>query len=642
MKKLSFLLWIFLAILFSLSFAIVTGILNPQEKVNAVWLIAAAACFYALAYRFYGAFLASKVATLDDMRITPAYRLNDGKNFYPTNKWVLFGHHFAAIAGAGPLIGPVLAAQFGYLPGFLWILIGAALAGGVHDFIILTASVRRDGKSLAQIAKEEVGPVTGGAALIAILFILTVAIAGLGLAVINSLFYNPWGTFIIGMTIPIALFMGIYLKSVKPARIGGISLLGFALLFLTVILGKVIPSSPLSPLFNLDKNTLSILLAAYGFIASVLPVWMLLAPRDYLSSFMKIGVIFLLAIGVLSVAPVLSMPPITRFIHGGGPIIPGTLFPFVFITIACGAISGFHSLISSGTTPKMIEKESYIRPIGYGAMLIEGFVAIMALVAAGVLIPGDYFAINTALSSSELASLGFPVHKIKELSVTIGVDLAGRPGGAVSLAVGMASIFSSIPFLKHLMAYWYQFALMFEALFILTTIDAGTRVARYVVQELGGYVYKPFGSLRSMSGSIIASFMVVFAWGYFIYTGSISTIWPMFGTANQLLGMLALCIGTTLIIKMGKAKYIWVTLVPMLFMASTTFTASVQLIQDFILKSSTSPDPVTFRINAFLMGVMLVLSVVVVVDSVIKWYGYLVKKRPIKTTEVITYSTEHR
>jgi carbon starvation protein len=640
MKKLLFLLWIFLTLLFSLSFGIVTGIFNPQEKINAIWLITAAACFYILAYRFYGAFLAAKVATLNDMRVTPAYRLHDGRNFYPTNKWVLFGHHFAAIAGAGPLIGPVLASQFGYLPGFLWILVGAALAGGVHDFIILTASMRRDGKSLAQIAKEEVGPITGGAALIAILFILIVAIAGLGLAVINSLFYNPWGTFIIGMTIPIALFMGIYMKSIKPVRIAGISFLGFFLLFLTVVFGKAIPSSPLSSLFNLDKNALTILLAAYGFVASVLPVWMLLAPRDYLSSFMKIGVIFLLAIGVLSVAPDLNMPPLTRFIHGGGPIIPGTLFPFVFITIACGAISGFHSLISSGTTPKMIEKERYARPIGYGAMLVEGFVAIMALIAAGVLIPGDYFAINTKLSFSELASLGFPVHEIKGLSSAVGVDLAGRPGGAVSLAVGMAYIFSSIPFLKHLMAYWYQFALMFEALFILTTIDAGTRVARYVVQELGGYIYKPFGDLRSLTGNIAASFIVVLAWGYFIFTGSISTIWPMFGTANQLLGMLALCIGTTLIIKMGKAKYIWVTLLPMLFMASITFTASLKLIQDFTSKVSTSPDPFAFGVNALLMGIMFVLAIIVVVDSAIKWYGYLVKKRPIKTTEIIVYSTK--
>jgi carbon starvation protein len=640
MKKLLFLLWIFLAILFSLSFGIITGLFNPREKVNAIWLITAAACFYILAYRFYGAFLAAKVVTLNDMRLTPAYRLNDGKNFYPTNKWVLFGHHFAAIAGAGPLIGPVLASQFGYLPGFLWILVGAALAGGVHDFIILTASMRRDGKSLAQIAKEEVGSITGGAALIAILFILIVAIAGLGLAVISSLFYNPWGTFIIGMTIPIALFMGIYMKSIKPARIAGISFIGFFLLFLAVIFGKAIPSSPLSSLFNLDKNALTILLVVYGFIASVLPVWMLLAPRDYLSSFMKIGVIFLLVLGVLSVAPDLNMPSLTRFIHGGGPIIPGTLFPFVFITIACGAISGFHSLISSGTTPKMIERERYARPIGYGAMLVEGFVAVMALIAAGVLIPGDYFAINTKLSFSELASLGFPVHEIRELSSTVGVDLAGRPGGAVSLAVGMAYIFSSIPFLKHLMAYWYQFALMFEALFILTTIDAGTRVARYVVQELGGYIYKPFGDLRSLSGNIVASFVVVFAWGYFIFTGSISTIWPMFGTTNQLLGMLALCIGTTLIIKMGKAKYLWVTLLPMLFMASITFSASLKLIQDFTSKASTSPAPFALWINAFLMGVMLVLAVVVLIDSAIKWYGYLVKKIPIETTEVVVYSRE--
>jgi carbon starvation protein len=639
MKKLSFFIWIFLSILFSFSFAVVTGIFNPQEKVNAIWLITAAACFYALAYRFYGAFLASKIATLNDTRITPAYRLNDGKNFYPTNKWILFGHHFAAIAGAGPLIGPVLASQFGYLPGFLWILIGAALAGGVHDFIILTGSMRRDGKSLAQIAKEEVGPIAGSAALIAILFILIVAIAGLGLAVINSLFSNPWGTFIIGMTIPIALFMGIYMKSIRPARIGIISFFGFILLFLTVIFGRAIPSSPLSAAFNMDKNTLSAVLAIYGFVASVLPVWMLLAPRDYLSSFMKIGVILFLAVGVLFIAPDLNMLPLTRFVHGGGPVIPGSLFPFVFITIACGAISGFHSLISSGTTSKMIEKEKYARPIGYGAMLVEGFVAIMALIAAGVLMPGDYFAINTRLPFSELASLGFPVRDIRELSATIGVDLAGRPGGAVSLAVGMASIFSSIPFLKHLMAYWYQFALMFEALFILTTIDAGTRVARYVVQELGGYVYKPLGNFRSLTGNVLASLIVVFAWAYFIYTGSISTIWPMFGTANQLLGMLALCVGTTLIIKMGKAKYIWVTLLPMLFMASTTITASLRLIHDFALKSSTSPDPFALRVNVLLMGTMLLLAMVVVIDSAVKWYGYLVKKRPIKTTEVTVYSS---
>ncbi|NWF51858.1 MAG: carbon starvation protein A [Nitrospirae bacterium] len=642
MKKLSFLLWIFLSIFLSFSLAIVTGIYRPHEKVNAIWMVIATACFYVLAYRFYGAFLAAKVVTLDNKRITPAHILYDGKNFYPTNKWVLFGHHFAAIAGAGPLVGPVLALQFGYLPGFLWILIGAVLAGGVHDFIILTASMRRNGKSIAQIAKEDVGPVTGVAALIAILFILIVAIASLGLVVINSLYSNPWGTFIIGMTIPIALFMGVYMKSIKPAGIGIISLIGFFLLFLTVILGRLIPSSSVSSIFNLNKNTLSILLAVYGFLASVLPVWMLLAPRDYLSSFMKIGVIFLLTIGIVTVAPDLKMPPFTKFIHGWGPVIPGTVFPFVFITIACGAISGFHSLISSGTTPKMIEKESYAMPIGYGAMLVEGFVAVIALIAAGVLIPGDYFATNTRLSFSELSSLGFPVYEIKNLSETVGVELAGRPGGAVSLAIGMAYIFSSIPFLKHLMAYWYQFALMFEALFILTTIDAGTRVARYVVQEIGGYLYKPFGDLSSSSGNILASFFVVLAWGYFIFTGSISAIWPMFGTANQLLGMLALCIGTTLLIKMGRIKYIWVTLLPMIFMSVITFTASVQLVQDFINKSFTSPEPLTLMVNAFLIGLMMILASVVVVDSAIKWYGYLVKKKPLSLGEVSLSRTKRR
>ncbi len=639
MKKRSWIIWLGVAVFCAFSLAAVTGILHPQERINAIWLVTAAGCFYVLAYRFYGAFLAAKVATLDDLRLIPAYRLNDGTNYYPTNKIVLFGHHFAAIAGAGPLIGPVLAAQFGYLPGFLWLLVGAVLAGGVHDFMILVASMRRDGKSLAQIAKEEVGPLTGGAALIGILFILVVSMAGLGLVIINSLFHNPWGTLIIGMTIPIGLFMGIYMKFLRPHKVADVSVIGVILLLLTLIFGKTITCSPLCYFFDLDKNTLTLLLAAYGFVASVLPVWMLLAPRDYLSSFMKIGVVLLLALGVIAVSPNLEMPPLTRFIHGGGPIIPGTLFPFLFITIACGAISGFHSLINSGTTPKMIEREGYARPIAYGAMLTEGFVGVMALIAATVLIPGDYLAINTKLSFSELSALGFPVSKINELSSLVGIELAGRPGGAVSLAVGMAQIFSSIPFLKHLMAYWYQFALMFEALFILTTLDAGTRVARYVVQELGGHLYKPFGDLRSLPGNLIASFMVVLAWGYFIYAGSISTIWPMFGTANQLLGMLALCIATTLIIKMKKVKYVWVTLAPMGFMAVTTFTAAIRLIRTFLRQAAASPEPFAFRVNASLTAAMLVLAVVILVDSVIKWYGYLVKKRPTTTTEVVFYGT---
>ena len=636
MKLLSSILWTSVAVVFAGAFAMVTGIFNPQEHINALWLVIAAGCLFTLAYRFYGAFLAARVLSLDDRRITPAFRLNDGKNFYPTNKWVLFGHHFAAIAGAGPLIGPVLAAQFGYLPGFLWILIGAVVAGGVHDFVILVASIRREGTSLAQIAKHEVGPLTGGAALVAVLFILIISIAGLGLAVINSLFHNPWGVFIIGMTIPIALFMGIYMKSIRPNKVAEVSLIGITLLILTVIFGRAIPSSPLSSFFDLDKNFLSILLAIYGFVASVLPVWLLLAPRDYLSSFMKIGVIILLTIGVFIVHPQLLMPPLTQFIHGGGPIIPGTLFPFVFITIACGALSGFHAIISSGTTPKMIEKETYARAIGYGAMLTEGFVAVIALIAASVLIPGDYFAINSKLSFLELANLGFPVAKIQELSSMIGVTLEGRPGGAVSLAVGMTYIFSSLPFLKHLMAYWYQFALMFEALFILTTIDAGTRVARYVVQELGGYVYKPFGNLSSITGNILASLLVVLTWGYFIYTGSISVIWPIFGTANQLLGMLALCIGTTFLIKMGKVKYVWVMLIPMLFMVVTTFTASFNLLKDFSAKAvSSAPDAFNYKIDAVLVGLMMCLAVIILIDSAIKWCRFFLSERPMATTETI-------
>lgn len=642
-KTVKIIFWVIISLLFALSFAIVTHIYNPAEKINALWIVTAAATFYMLAYRFYGAFLAAKVLALDDSHVTPAYRLNDNTNYYPTNKWVLFGHHFAAIAGAGPLIGPVLAAQFGYLPGFLWILIGSVFAGGVHDMVILVASIRKDGKSLAEIAKEEIGPVTGMAALFAVLFILIVAIAGLGLVVVNSLYNNPWGTFIIAMTIPIAIVMGIYMKSIRPEKVLETSIIGIALLLITVIYGKNILGTGAEPFFTLNQHNLAVTLAIYGFIASVLPVWLLLAPRDYLSSFMKIGVILLLAIGVLVVHPDLHLPALTQFIHGGGPIIPGKLFPFVFITIACGAISGFHALISSGTTPKMIEKERYALPIGYGAMLIEGFVSMMALIAAAVLIPGDYLAINTHLSFETLAQMGFPVDKINELSQLVGINIAGRPGGAVSLAVGMAYIFSSIPFLSHLMAYLYQFAIMFEALFILTTIDAGTRVARYVVQELGGYIYKPFGDLRSLYGNIIASLIVVFAWGYFIYTGSVQTIWRMFGTANQLLAMLALCIGTTIIIRMNKIKYIWVTLIPMLFMLSTTFTAGIILIMEYIpLALSTQPDAYTYMINIVLLGLMILLALFILLDSMYKWYGFITGKRPLQNNacEPSQYSKE--
>ncbi len=637
MKKiLAATIWIVLSILFAISFAIVTGIFHPQEKVNALWLVVAAACFFMIAYRFYGRFLATKVVALNDSRITPAYRMNDGTNYYPTNKWVLFGHHFAAIAGAGPLIGPVLAAQFGYLPGFLWILIGNVLAGSVQDFMILVGSMRRDGKSLALIAKDEVGPVTGVAALFCILFVLIISMAGLGIVVVNALFHNSWGTFIIAMTIPIAIFMGIYMKNIRPEKVLEVSLIGMTLLALTVIYGRGILGTALGHVLDLNGSNLTIILAIYGFVASVLPVWMLLAPRDYLSSFMKIGVITLLAVGVIAVHPDLHMAAVTRFVHGGGPIIPGTLFPFLFITIACGALSGMHSIIASGTTPKMIEKERYALPIGYGAMLVEGFVGVTALIAATVLIPGDYFAINTKLSFDQLAAMGFPVSQLNALSSHIGISLAGRPGGAVTLAVGMAYIFSSIPFLSHLMAYLYQFAIMFEALFILTVIDAGTRVGRYVVQELGGYVYKPFGDLRSLPANVIASLIVVLSWGYLIYTGSVQTIWRMFGTANQLLGMLALCIASTLLIKMGKAKYMWVTLLPMTFMASTTFTSSVLLIREYYIKAfSSQPDASIYMVNMVLITIMFLLAVTILIDSLIKWYGYFTKTRAITSSEVI-------
>jgi carbon starvation protein len=632
--------WALVALVAAWAIGVVIGIVHPAEKVNGLWIVTAAACFYALAYRFYASFIAAKVLTLDEKRQTPALRMKDGVDYHPTNTWVLFGHHFAAIAGAGPLIGPILAAQFGYVPGFLWILIGAVFAGAVHDMVILTASVRRNGRSLAHIAKDEIGPVGGVAASFAVLFIIIVALAGLGLAVVNALAHSPWGTFTIAVTIPIALLMGFYLYRIRPGKVGEVSAIGVVLLIGAVIIGHYIPGSRLEPFFNISRNGLVLAMAVYGFIASVLPVWMLLCPRDYLSTYMKIGTVILLAFGVIFMAPTIHMPAFTSFVHGGGPIIPGKLFPFMFITIACGAISGFHSLISSGTTPKMILSERNVQAIGYGAMLTEGFVSMVALVAATILIPGDYFAINTKLSADALAAMGFPVDRIHELSSLVGVNVEGRPGGAVSLAVGMASILSSLPGMKGLMPYWYNFALMFEALFILTTVDTGTRVARFLLQELGGHVYKPLLRPRWLPSILVTSALVVGAWAYLIYSGSVSTIWPMFGVSNQLLAAIALGVGTTVIIKYRKIRYLWITLVPMIFMFATTFTASWSLTVSFFAKAAatTGADAFHYRFDAILVIIMGLLAVIVLVDMLVKWFGYLTGRIEMtlkETTEAI-------
>jgi carbon starvation protein len=634
MARQFWILWAAVAVAGAIALGFVTGLFNPEEKVNGLWLVVAAVCIYVLAARFYGRFLAQRVVELNDARLTPAFRLQDGKNFYPANKYVLFGHHFAAIAGAGPLLGPVLAAQFGYLPGFLWLVVGAVLAGGVQDFIVLVASMRRNGRSLPEIARDELGMITGTATAIAVLFIVIAALAGLGLAVVNALYRNAWGTFTIAMTIPIAFVMGFYLQRFRPGRVGEMTVLGIGLLCVAVITGRAVAQSGLAGWFYFERHTLVWLLALYGALASILPVWMLLVPRDYLSTFMKVGVVALLAIGVIVLAPTIEMPRLTPFIHGGGPIIPGPLFPFVFITIACGAISGFHSLVSSGTTPKMIASESQAL-VGYGAMLMESFVGVIALIAAALLVPGDYLAINTLLPAEALAAMGFPVSRLNELSSLVEVDVAGRPGGAVSLAVGMASIFSALPGMAHLMAYWYQFALLFEAMFILTTIDAGTRVARYLVQEVGGRAYAQLRDINWWPGVIGSSICVVAAWGYLIGTGSIATIWPMFGVANQLLGTLALCIGTTILIKMEKARYVWVTLVPMLFVGIITLTGAYELFFMFWSRADrASGDALPLYIDAVLVGIVALLAVVVLADGLRQWYGYLVQGWIITTTEV--------
>jgi len=683
---------------------------------HAAWWMLGALAVLAIAYRYYSAFLAAKVMCLDDTHVTPAHRLEDGENFHPTNRVVLFGHHFAAITGAGPLIGPVLAAQFGFYPGFLWILFGVVLAGAVHDFIILVASTRRNGRSLAEIARDELGPVLGLVTAVAILFIVVIALAGLGNVVVGALAESAWGVFTVGTSIPIALVMGLYIHRVRGGSARGIreaTIAGVALLFVALLAGKHIGDSSFAHYLKLSKTTLTLSMAAYGFIASVLPVWMLLCPRDYLSSYMKIGTIALLVIGVIVVNPEIQMPGVTKYIHGGGPIVKGPLFPFVFITIACGAISGFHALVSSGTTPKMVDKERDCRPIGYGAMLMEGLVGITALIAACAMPQEDYVAINTnpqiavvatdatrgeglarsaeqlraldvaltphdrgllglgagasaesltgkkvslanalALSNGALAALDYHVDpaapratmlddadfarlgvKVKELPALQKQSdevVAARTGGGVSLAVGMARVFSGLPGMNTLLAYWYHFAIMFEALFILTTIDTGTRIGRFLMQEFMGRVSPELGKSTSKPGALIATSLIVAGWTYFILTGNISTIWPMFGIANQLLACTALCVGTTIILREAKKKtYAIVTLGPLLFVGTTTITAGVESIRRIFLPLMAAPATRTLGlVNVAVTGILLVCVALVIVGSAIRWWGLARATKP--------------
>ena len=585
---------------------------------SAMLLITAVCCFF-LAYRYYSAFIATKVLMLDDRNKAPSVTMKDGKDYVPTNKWVVFGHHFAAIAGAGPLIGPVLAAQYGWGPGAFWIILGSVFAGGVHDFIILFASIRHQGQSLATIAKKEVGKITGTATTIAVLFIIIVAMAGLAIAVVNALFNNAWGTFTLAATIPIAIIVGLYMFKFRPGAIISGSFVGVVMVSAAVFFGHDVAQSSWGQYFMFDKKTISIILPVYGFAAAALPVWLLLAPRDYLSTYMKIGVILGLAGGLLFLNPTLEMPFTTEFIHGGGPIIPGPVWPYVFITIACGAISGFHALIGSGTTPKMIEWETQARMIGYGSMLTEGFVGLMALIAATTLIPADYFAINT--SAAVFAKLGMTPVNLAHLSELVGMDIAGRPGGAVSLAVGMANVFAGLPGMGHMMSYWYQFIIMFEALFILTTIDAGTRVARYMLQDTLGYVIPAFKDINWIPGNILTSALVSFAWGYMVYTGDVASIWPMFGTANQLLAVLALCIGTTIIFRVApKKSYALVTFVPMAFLAVTVLAAGTMNIGVYMKSNS--------YLNIFLSVVLIALTVIILIDNFRLWIKLLKNDKP--------------
>jgi carbon starvation protein len=645
--------------------------LHRGESINSIWLVVAAACVYLVSYRFYGKFIATKILVLRQDRATPAERLRNGHDFEPTNKWIVFGHHFAAIAGPGPLVGPTLAAQFGYLPGTLWIILGAALAGAVHDLLILAFSIRRDGKSLGQMVKEEISKLGGLTAMITVLLIMIILMAVIGLVIVNALKGSPWGTFTIAATMPIAIFMGLYLRYLRPGRVIEISVLGFILVLASIFGGQWVAESPtLAPWFTYGGPALALMLIAYGFFASALPVWLLLAPRDYLSTFVKLGVAAMLAVGVLFVRPELNLPALTPFTDGTGPIFAGSVFPFCFITIGCGALSGFHALISSGTTSKLLARESHALPVAYGGMLVEGMVAIMALIAACAMEPGVYFAINSpggvvgsapAAAVATITSWGYPVTvaHMEDLARSVGESsLFARTGGAPSLALGMAHIFSQALSLvpggaKAILSFWYHFAIMFEALFILTTIDAGTRVGRFLLQDLLGHVYAPLGRTSWMPGVVFASAVVVSAWGWFLYQGvmdplgGINSLWPLFGIANQLLGAIALCLATTVLIKQHGLKFAWVPAMPLAWMLSVTFTAGLTKIfaanprLGFLARAeqieatlaaggltaakATELRQLMFneRMDAVICGVFLVLTATIVFESARIWVAVL-------------------
>ncbi|WP_437830009.1 carbon starvation protein CstA [Niallia taxi] len=583
---------------------------------NAITIVIGTMCFLMIAYRLYGTFMAAKVLKLKEMeerKKTPAHELNDGKDYVPTNKWVTFGHHFAAIAAAGPLVGPILAAQFGYLPGLLWLLIGAVIGGAVHDAVVLFASMRKKGKSLSEVAKEELGPVAGFCTGLAMLFIITITMAGLSMVVLHALERNPWGTFAVGITIPIAMGVGLFYKKTGNLKLA--STVGFILLMIGVFIGPSIQETALGEFLTFDSKRLAVILPIYAFFAAALPVWLLLAPRDYLSSFMKIGVFIALIIGVFIINPDVQMPAFTEFIHGGGPVIAGPVWPFISITIACGAISGFHAFVGSGTTPKMLDRWQDIKIVGFGGMLVECLVAVMALIAAVSLQPGDYFAINS--TPEVFKTLGMSAVHLPELSQEIGLDLEGRTGGAVSLAVGMTYIFTSIPWFDSLAPHFFQFVIMFEAVFILTAIDAGTRVARYLIQDFFGEVYKPLKRVDWLPGNIFASALACLAWGYLLFSGDIGSVWALFGVSNQLMASIGLIVGATVILKIAdKRSYILTCLIPLAYLFVTVNAAGYWMITNVYL----NPDAAGYNVvNGVLSIIMLVLGIIIVIAAIKKW-----------------------